>query len=216
MITRRLRWWLTWAAVLTVSVTGSILALLGADYYLRNKHAGGQTLNVWGYRSPTVDHKQDSELRIVVLGGSTAFGYGVDHEETIPSLLEGLLAGPVRPEFETTSVVNLAYNALGAFAFRFILEDYEWLEYDLLILYTGYNDLKDPGDNLNLSLFRRKSPVFRLTGYMPILPVLLREKSFQFLYGNVGAGYSEDAQQVAFRHAPVQRGTGKQSTSSSR
>jgi hypothetical protein len=86
--------------------------------------------------------------------------------------------------------VNLAYNNEGAYSFRFTLEDYRSLQYDLVIFYEGYNDMMGEGPATNTSVFRRTSPVFRLTGYFPILPVVLREKAMAIRYGgDVDAGY---------------------------
>ena len=83
------------------------------------------------------------------------------------------------------SVVNLAYHNEGAYSFTYTLRDYRYLEYDVAVLYTGYNDLGGP----NTSVFRHGSPVFRLTGYLPILPLILTEKAMALRYG----GNLEDA-----------------------
>ena len=37
--------------------------------------------------------------------------------------------------------MNLGYNNEGAYSFRATLEDYAWLDYDLALLYEGYNDM---------------------------------------------------------------------------
>lgn len=157
------------AAALAVAVP--LGAALAADLYLHHKVEKYAGVNIWGYRGPTVPKKQPGEFRIVVLGGSTAFGYGVDWQDAFPALLERdlrpLARGPV-------SVVNLGMSSQGAYSFRFTLEDYLSLDYDLAILYEGYNDM---GDKWNYFVGRRDSPVFRLTGYYPILPVYLQEKA---------------------------------------
>ena len=76
-------------------------------------------------------------------------------------------------------MVNLAYNNEGAHSFRFTLKDYEYLNYDAVLFYSGYNNLSD----LNMSVFRHNSPVFRLTGYLPLLPVVMMEKALSLRYG---------------------------------
>ncbi len=84
------------------------------------------------------------------------------------------------------SLVNLAYNNEGAYSFKYNLHDYEYLEYDVALLYTGYNDLGGP----NTTVVRHESPVFRLTGYLPILPLILQEKAMVLRYGgNLEAAY---------------------------
>jgi hypothetical protein len=125
---------------------------------------------------------------VVMLGGSAAFGYGVGWTEAIPARLES----KVRGAGERVSVVNLAYNNEGAYSFRFTLADYLYLDYDLAILYEGYNDLMGDPRAPNFSVFRHESPVFRVTGYLPILPLIFREKAASMLYrGDIGQMYDE-------------------------
>lgn len=146
-----------------------IVLVAGLDLYLHHRYASTGGYNIWGYRGPALGAKRAGERRIVVLGGSTAFGYGVKTDETYPALLERALAdlnrsgGPI-------SVANLGWNGEGAFSFRFTLEDYEYLQPDLVVLYSGYNDL-----SRNDVVFRRQSAIFRKTGYLPILPVVSAE-----------------------------------------
>jgi hypothetical protein len=167
------------AAALTFATLTT--ALLGADLYLHGKYARTGGFNVWGYKGPIVRRKAPGEYRIVVLGGSTAFGYGVRWEESFPAILERLLARRGRGAF---SVVNLAYNNEGAYSFRFTMQDYAYLDYDMVCLYEGYNDLISDGWPANLSVFRRTSPIFRLTGYMPIFPLVFREKATALVHGD--------------------------------
>lgn len=72
------------------------------------------------------------------------------------------------------SVVNLAWSNEGAHSFIFTLRDYAYLNYDAVIFYTGYNDL-NKWENRNV--FRRRSPIFRLTGYLPLLPGMMLDKA---------------------------------------
>jgi hypothetical protein len=159
-----------------VSVLGSV-ALLGiVDALLRWHYAESVALNRWGYRGPVVGDKQSHERRVVVLGGSTAFGFGVPPGESFAAHLERRLrersGAPV-------SVVNLGYIREGAWAFRQTLADYAYLDYDVAIFYEGYNDLR----RSNTSAFRSDSPVFRATGYLPLLPLVLAEKARAIRYG---------------------------------
>ena len=88
------------------------------------------------------------------------------------------------------SVVNLGFNNEGAYSFLPTLRDFKYLDYDVVILYEGYNDM--PGDEgPNTSVFRHNSAVFRLTGYFPILPLYLDEKAMMFRYGgDLSAAYA--------------------------
>jgi hypothetical protein len=121
-----------------------------------------------------------------MLGGSTAYGYGVEWNDAIPALLERDLAVRKAGGF---TVVNLGYNNEGAYSFAFTLRDYEKLHYDLACLYEGYNDMMGDPEHPNLSVFRHDSPIFRLTGYLPIFPIVFKEKASVMLHGDPGAGY---------------------------
>jgi lysophospholipase L1-like esterase len=163
------------AIALGLSTVLTLGAIVTVDVVLHRKYTATGGLNVWGYRGPVVGRKRIRESRIVVLGGSTAFGYGVTWNHAFPAVLESLL----REQGRRVSVVNLAYNNEGAYAYRPNLVDYGYLRYDVVLFYTGYNDLIDG----NRTVFRRESPVFRLTGYLPILPLVLREKAMALRHG---------------------------------
>ena len=204
-MTRR-RYALLAALSVLVAVTGTLVVLLAVDVYLHWKHEKAGGINMWGYRGPAVGGKAAGERRIVVVGGSTAFGYGPAWDESFPYLLEQRLdeRGPF-------SVVNLAYNNEAAYSFRFTMEDYAYLDYDVVILYEGYNDL---GDAPAYQVFRRDSPVFRLTGYFPIFPLIFKEKAWAMMYGgDITRGYrahrGDAANVTAFRPGLATAATAK-------
>ncbi len=176
-------------AAIVMAFGATVLALLGADVLLHRRAERSAGLNIWGYRGPTVPRRHAGQPRVAVLGGSTAFGYGVTWDEAFPAALErSLKASSPGPQW---SVVNLGYNNEGAYAFRFTLEDFAYLEPDVVILYEGYNDMVGD-DGRNTSLFRHGSPVFVLTGYMPILPLVFHEKAMALTHGgSINAGYAE-------------------------
>jgi hypothetical protein len=102
--------------------------------------------------------------------------------------------------------VNLGYNNEGAYSLRFTLEDYLYLDYDLAILYEGYNDVQLTPPEANRQVFRRDSPVFRLTGYLPIFPIVFKEKAAAMLAGGeAGAAYDASTKTV-FRPGLAARG----------
>ena len=179
-------------ALITMSLTFIVMAgvLLAADLVLHYRAERSAGLNRYGYRGPVIGGKQAGELRVVMLGGSTVFGYGVAWNESIPAYLEGRLRDKAagRP----VSVVNLGFNNEGAFAFVPNLEDFAYLDYDVIVLYEGYNDL--PGDEgVNRSVYRRDSAVYRRTGYYPILPLYLDEKVKMLRHGgDVNAAYEAE------------------------
>jgi hypothetical protein len=195
------------AIAITLSFVVMLLALLCADLILHARAEKSAGLNRYGYRGPVVGGKQDGELRVAMLGGSTVFGYGVAWHESIPAYLETTLeARLARP----VTVVNLGFNNEGAYAFRPNLEDFEYLDYDVVVLYEGYNDL--PGDDgPNRAVYRRASAIYRAFGYYPILPLYLEEKARALRFGNVNAAYEDlqrkdgDKGQVVFRPGLAQR-----------
>jgi hypothetical protein len=162
-------------ALASLGVTAS--ALLGVDVYLHHRYAESVGVNVRGYRGLVAGAKRPGERRVVVLGGSTVFGYGVRTTEAFPALLERRLES--RLGQEAVSVINLGYPKEGAWSFRATLEDYARLRYDVAILYEGYNDLR----KAHRRVFRHDSPIFRLTGYFPLLPLVLAEKARAIRYG---------------------------------
>lgn len=197
MTQRRRALFAAMAVVLSVVVVLGLL--LAVDLYLHWKFSDDAGLNAWGYRGPEVGRKQAGEWRLAVVGESTAFGYGVRWWEAIPALLQERLnagGGTTR-----ATVVNLAYNNEGAHSYRYALEDYEYLDYDAVLFYSGYNDLE-----WNTRAFRRTSVVFRLSGYMPIFPLIFSEKAMAIRAG----GALEDAyrgRQTTFVPNLAQRAT---------
>jgi hypothetical protein len=185
------------AVAVSLAIAGA--GLLAADLYLHRKYEGVSAVNIWGYRGPAVGDKAPGERRIAVLGGSAAFGYGVTWTEAFPFYLEQLLNGS-SARGRSYRVINLAYNAESAASFLPTLEDYRYLDYDLAILYEGYNDLIE---RPKTAPYRRESAVFRATGYMPLLPMVLREKYFDWRYaGDIDKGYRDAAAVVTvFRPA---------------
>jgi len=172
-----------------ISFGGMIVALFAADLVLHARAEKSAGLNRYGYRGPVVAKKRPGELRVVMLGGSTVFGYGVAWNESVPSYLEAKLAARwSRP----ITVINLGFNNEGAYAFVPNLEDFGYLDYDVIVLYEGYNDL--PGDNgVNRAVYRRDSAVYRWFGYFPILPLYLEEKAktLRFGHNNMDAAYED-------------------------
>ena len=166
------------AVILTLGV------VLAGDLYLNRKYMDLVALNPWGYRGPAVGSKQPGEQRIAFIGGSTAFGYGVHWRDAVPALLQERLndAGDTARHVR---VLNLAGNGEGAHSFRSTLQDYDYLDYDAIIIYSGYNDL-----SANTQVFRHESIAFRLTGYLPIFPMIFQEKAMVIRWnGRLGDAY---------------------------
>ena len=176
-LSRRKR--VAFAAVTVVAALIATFVALGVvDVLLRLHYTPTLGLNMWGYRGRVVGRKAPGERRVVMLGGSTVFGFGVSPTQTMAAYLEQRLQTERRGGAPVT-VVNLGYVREGAWSFRATLGDYAYLDYDVAVLYEGYNDLR----LADRRVFRHESPVFRLTGYFPILPLVLQEKSRAIRYG---------------------------------
>jgi hypothetical protein len=185
-VSRRRRVWFA-AMTITLAIVLPFAILLAVDIHLHGKYERSAGVNVWGYRGPVARRKAPGRFRIAVFGGSTALGYGVTWEESFPAVLERRLDARAPGTYD---VVNLAYNNEGAYSFTFTMKDYAYLNYDLVCLYEGYNDLMGDPQGPNLSVFRHDSPIFRLTGYLPIFPIVFKEKAAAMLHGgDVGALY---------------------------
>lgn len=184
-ISRRRRAAFTMAAV-GLSLAVISVTLVAADLYLHRRAERSAGLNRWGYRGPVVGAKNRDEVRIAFLGGSTMFGYGVTWDRAIPALVEARLNAEVAP----VRSVNLGLNSEGAFSFIYTLQDFDYIEPDIVVLYEGYNDLQGDEDGGNTSLLRHQSAVFRLTGYYPILPLALRERAMLMRHGDLATAYA--------------------------
>jgi hypothetical protein len=182
------------AFVASLGITGLGLGvLLTADLYAHWRTQEEAGVNIWGYRGKPVGPKRIGGVRLVLLGGSTAYGWGLPARESITAFLERRLRDQESPATRDVSVVNLGAPAQGAFGFVYDLEDYAYLDYDVVVLYEGLNDL---GPYVargidNDYLFRRESPVFRITGYYPVLPVVLRDRARSMMAGgDIHAAYA--------------------------
>lgn len=198
-MTRRRKFAFASAAML-ISVTLTCAVVLAADLYVHHRAENSAGLNRWGYRGPVLAGKVAGEIRMVMIGGSTVFGYGGPWHEAAPAFLEQELR-KAHPGTVIT-VANLGYNNEGAYAALPTLEDYRYLDYDLVILYEGYNDRLGDAQP-NRQVYRRQSAIFRWTGYSPILPLALQEKATVLRKGGF-AGPTVDGKQV-FRPNVVAR-----------
>jgi lysophospholipase L1-like esterase len=186
--------------IVAISGLGALLAL---DIYLRHR-VKGFGVNAWGYRGPAAGDKRPGETRIGTLGGSTVFGFGVDWTEAWPYYLERHI-NTGRPGQVPATVVNLGVPRDSATTFAATIDDYAYLKSDLVILCEGYNDLEPPvspkpGDPrpTHYLTWRHQSPIFRWTGYLPILPLVLNEKAMSLMHGGeLNAAY--ESRDIVFR-----------------
>ncbi len=198
--------------MLSFAVALAMLAAVDVYLHWRTQELAG--VNIWGYRGRPVGRKRPNEIRLAMLGGSTAFGYGLPPRESIPAFLEGRLNADPRDRGRRFVAVNLGAPGQGAYGFLADLADYDSLDVDIAILYEGYNDLGVDGvpDGVprraspNHLLWRRQSPIFRLSGYYPIFPLVFQEKAMALRFGgDLNAAYEN--RPVVFRPDLASRAT---------
>ena len=195
---------IAYASVAFLMVAIAVLSgLLLVDIYLRHR-VKSLGLNAWGYRGPAAGAKKSGETRIGTLGGSTVFGYGVAWTEAWPYYLERQINAE-RPQHVPATVVNLGVPRDSATTFVNTIDDYAYLKCDLVILCEGYNDLEPPSPvksgNPGVTHYltwRHQSPIFRWTGYLPVLPLVLNEKAMSLMHGgDLNAAY--ESREIVFR-----------------
>jgi hypothetical protein len=152
------------AEVLTALLFGSLVL----DISLHKRVEIGRGVNTRGFRGVARVSTLPRGHRVAVLGGSAAYGYGVDWPATFPYVLERLMNESDRWNFPgvPTDVVNLAAIGDGAASYVGTLEAYAYLGADVVCVYDGYAEPRNAGT-------RRESAIFSRIGYLPILPALI-------------------------------------------
>ena len=115
------------------------------DRVVTTEFSSTWVINEKGYRGPLADKPRTAPVRVVALGDSFTFGYGVEETQTWPRLLQqSLNAG--RGGDERVEVVNLGVGGYGTWQESIWLErNWEELRPDLVIL--GFYVGNDPEDN---------------------------------------------------------------------
>lgn len=189
------------AAARLVSALLVVSVLCGAELYLHRKHG----INFRGYRGPIAGPKQAGEKRIAVVGGSNAWGFGLKVGQDFPGQLRQRFAERSRTlGGAPIQILNLAYNAEGAYSLKYTLHDYDYLDYDVVLIYSGYDDLW----RQNFLVSRHRSKIFLWTGYLPLLPSLTMDK-IGYWGNRLTKGY-----QPAVSTLPSGNGTGEQTSES--
>ncbi len=166
--------------LLAVALFAEALALAAAMTLVADFHAhrasedlGG--VNIWGYRGPVMPQKVPDEVRIAIVGGDLAFGWGVAAGETTAADLRqevSLVIDKPGGRAHHVTAVNLGAMGLPASAYATWLERYQYLQPDIVCVFV------DPpgGARARATLPREESAVFASTGYVPMLPLVLTEK----------------------------------------
>lgn len=164
------------AALGVEAVLLAVIGLVALDIraHKRVESLGG--VNMWGYRGPVLHHKQPNEVRIAVVGGDLAFGWGVAAEETMAAYLRRLVnldLDRARGATRIVTAVNLGAQGLAAAEYGSWIERFAHLEPDVICI------VPDPARHpLSEGRFLpdRRSLVFEAFGYSPILPLVLQER----------------------------------------
>src|SRR5437764_8931093 len=156
-------------ALTTVFALEAVIGLLTAATILDlDAHWRGveeRAVNMWGFRGET--RLVVTGRRVALVGGSAAYGYGVDAPKAMPNYLgyylnRGSSKGPHRVPVD---LVNLAAAGDGPLSYVNTLRAYEYLQPDTVCIYDGYAGVGLTG----AGGARHRSLVFRATGYLPIL-----------------------------------------------
>jgi hypothetical protein len=151
-----------------------IATLLGVvlDQYAHRRTQSLAGVNSWGYRGPVMPEHAPDEIRIAVVGGDAAFGWGVAPGETSAAYLRLWVATSLPAGFSrTVTAVNLGALGLPARDHADRIRQFRYLAPDVICLYF------DPIDRLAAAtLPPAHSAVTALTGYVPMLPLILQEK----------------------------------------
>jgi hypothetical protein len=164
------------AAAVAAAVVLALALLVAADIFVHRRQESVNGVNIWGYRGPVIRQKAREEIRLAVLGGSTAFGRELTG--SMPAYLQDYLNNErLRGDASFRSaapitVVNLASPYDHVAAFEATLDDYAWLQDDVVCLYIGHDDAVPSADAAR-SGWRRQSAIFRWSGYLPALPSLV-------------------------------------------
>ena len=153
--------------------------------------------NEIGLRERSIQEKHHGELRLLLLGDSITFGWGVRVEDTFSRKLEAILRKKVQPKVTTINSGVGSYNTWQEYHF---LKDYfDILEPDMVSLLYNSNDIQmvsPPFDPWSKRSLRQKSPP-------EVINILLRKSWLcrLFIYYPLAlAAYSKDTE-TDFVHA---------------
>lgn len=122
----------------------------GRDSFVTHNSQGQRSREISKQRSP-------NSLRVVIIGDSQAWGYGVNDNQTVSSVLEKLLREKY-PD-KTPEVINLGVSGYGADqAFlSYILDGAEYNPDFIVYILYGYNDIWESETNQAWGVYK---PVF--------------------------------------------------------
>ncbi|MDP2320445.1 MAG: hypothetical protein Q8O42_14045 [Acidobacteriota bacterium] len=167
-----MRWPLKLVLASEAAVLGVMLMIV-ADQFAHRRVQDMAGVNSWGYRGLVMPAKAAGEIRIAMVGGDHGFGWGMAPEETTAAYLRGVIARRLAAGDGSAIVtaVNLSAVGLPAPAYADRIAHFAYLAPDVICLYV---DLTDRAEGATLPPI--DSAITALTGYVPMLPLLLRDK----------------------------------------
>ncbi|MGB0909143.1 MAG: GDSL-type esterase/lipase family protein [Nitrospirales bacterium] len=117
------------------------------------------TTNEMGLRERSLQKKQMGELRLLLLGDSITFGWGVPEEHTFSRKLEAILRMKLDRNVTTINSGVGSYNTLQEY--NFLQHYFDTLQPDMISLLYNSNDIQPvdlPFDPWSKKSFRGKSP----------------------------------------------------------
>jgi lysophospholipase L1-like esterase len=112
---------------------------LPSNWHGRQKGVGVST-NALGLRDRTLEPKERDELRLLFVGDSITFGWGVPVEETFVSRLESILARRLGHKTRTVNAGVAGYNTVQEHAL--LKSHFAVIQPDLVTLLYVYNDIE--------------------------------------------------------------------------
>ena len=111
--------------------------LLAADLYAHKRVEMVGGFNIWGYRGAVVKQRVPGDARVLLLGGTRAYGYGASADDTIAHALEWELT--VQTQRRTT-VIDAAHMGATASDYAAMVDRHADLDPDVIVLYDdlGY------------------------------------------------------------------------------
>lgn len=111
-------------------------------FWEKGQHTETVNINSHGFRGPELQKLNEHKYRIIVLGGSTAYGvYASSDSTTISGYLQTIFTN----HGHDIEVINAGVNGANSLDETFVLKN-KLLDYkpDMIIAYGGWNDLWNP------------------------------------------------------------------------
>ncbi|HMF98153.1 MAG TPA: hypothetical protein VKE96_27820 [Vicinamibacterales bacterium] len=172
------------AVAIVEAVLTAVMVTIALDIYAHRRVEEFGGVNIWGYRGAVAPQRQQNDIRIEVVGGTRAYGWGEPAGSLGSQIRRLMLLAIDRPGAVVRPVTVVNVGRLGALpdSYPGVIEHYAYLQPEIICI---YDDLGVRGGEP-----AERSAIFELTGYAPALPVVLAEKGKAWRYGTVSRGYS--------------------------